>query len=128
MFKLPAGLTLLYTLAIAGFMVSRIPVFSGKKMGQRVSPEMLLPLIVVIVLFFALLISYPFEVLTVGVLAYLASLPFGWMSYRKHELKSAGNGSPVVQPQVAAADMADTTAPAGDTAERGGDGLPTTRH
>ena len=40
-------------------MVSRLPVFSGKQIGKRVPPEMVLPMFVVMVLFFALLISYP---------------------------------------------------------------------
>src|SRR6476469_6670712 len=78
-----------YTLAIAFLMVSRLPVFSGKKMGQRVSPEAVLPIFVFTVLFFALLISYPWEVLSIGVVLYLASLPFGWMSYRNHARKDA---------------------------------------
>jgi CDP-diacylglycerol--serine O-phosphatidyltransferase len=70
-------------------MVSRLPVFSGKRVGKRVSPDMVVPVFVVVVLFFALLISYPWIVLTVGTLAYLASLPFGLVSYRNHERKSA---------------------------------------
>ena len=57
-------LTFFYTLAIALLMVSRLPVFSGKRVGKRVPPEMVLPVFVVVVLFFALLISYPWEVLT----------------------------------------------------------------
>jgi CDP-diacylglycerol--serine O-phosphatidyltransferase len=89
LFRTPAILTLVYTLVIAALMVSRIPVFSGKRVGQRVPPEVLLPVFVVIVLFFALLISYPWEVLAVGTLIYLAALPFGWLSYQEHERKAA---------------------------------------
>src|ERR1700694_1814507 len=44
-------LTLSSTLAIATLMVSRLPVFSGKRVGKRVPPEMVLPAIVVVVLF-----------------------------------------------------------------------------
>jgi len=43
----------------------------------------------VVVLFFALLIAYPWEVLTVGTVLYLASLPFGWLTYRDNERKHA---------------------------------------
>jgi len=82
-------LTFLYTLAIALLMVSRLPVFSGKRVGKRVPPEMVLPVFVVVVLFFALLISYPWEVLTLGTLAYLACLPAGWLSYRNYQRKDA---------------------------------------
>ena len=67
----------LYTLAIAILMVSRLPVFSGKRVGKRVAPEMVLPVFVLVVAFFALLIAYPWVVLTIGTVLYLASLPFG---------------------------------------------------
>jgi CDP-diacylglycerol---serine O-phosphatidyltransferase len=79
--------TLVYTLAIAFLMVSRLPVYSGKKLGNRVPPEMVLPVFVVVVLFVALLVSYPWEVLTIGTLMYLAALPFSWLSYRNYERK-----------------------------------------
>jgi CDP-diacylglycerol--serine O-phosphatidyltransferase len=82
-------ITLFYTLAIAFLMVSRLPVFSGKRVGKRVPPEMVLPVFVGIVLFFALLISYPWEVLTAGTLTFLACLPLGWLSFRDHERKAA---------------------------------------
>jgi CDP-diacylglycerol--serine O-phosphatidyltransferase len=80
-------LTFFYTLAVALLMVSRLPVFSGKRVGKRVPPDMVLPVFVAVVLFFALLISYPWEVLTLGTLAYLACLPFGWLSYREYQRK-----------------------------------------
>ncbi|HTZ03091.1 MAG TPA: CDP-diacylglycerol--serine O-phosphatidyltransferase [Xanthobacteraceae bacterium] len=79
---------LFYTLAVAALMVSRLPVFSGKRVGTRVPPEMVGPLIVLVVLAIALLIAYPWIVLTAGTLAYLACLPFGWLSYRRHERRS----------------------------------------
>jgi CDP-diacylglycerol--serine O-phosphatidyltransferase len=81
-------LTLAYTLAVACLMVSRLPVFSGKRIGQRVPPEMVGPLVVVMVLAVALLIAYPWVLLTAGTLAYLVSLPFGWLSYRGYEQRS----------------------------------------
>jgi CDP-diacylglycerol--serine O-phosphatidyltransferase len=48
-----------------------------------------LPVFVLIVLFFALLISYPWEVLTIGTLIYLMTLPLGWLSYREAQRKTA---------------------------------------
>jgi len=77
--------TLFYTLAIAFLMVSRLPVLSGKKAGQRVPPDMVVPIFVVVVLFFALLISYPWQVLTVGTVAYIVCLPLGLVSYRRFQ-------------------------------------------
>ena len=90
-------LAFFYTLLIAFLMVSRLPVFSGKRVGKRVPPDMVLAVFVVVVLFFALLISYPWEVLTIGTLAYLTCLPLGWCSHRKYQRKDA---------QAAAAAMA----------------------
>jgi CDP-diacylglycerol--serine O-phosphatidyltransferase len=78
-----APLVLIYTVAMAFLMVSRVPVFSGKKVGKRVPPEMVLPLFILVVLLVALLISYPWEVLTVATVLYLASLPFGVLYYRR---------------------------------------------
>src|SRR5689334_8248453 len=80
-----APVTLVYTLVIGFLMVSKLPVYSGKKVGTRVPPDMVLPVFVLVVLFFALLLSYPWAVLTLGTIAYLASLPFGWLSYRDYE-------------------------------------------
>jgi CDP-diacylglycerol--serine O-phosphatidyltransferase len=81
-------LTLIYTLGIAWLMVSRLPVFTGKRIGTRVPPEMVGPAVIVMVLFVALLIAYPWILLTTGTLAYLVSLPFGWLSYRTYERRS----------------------------------------
>jgi CDP-diacylglycerol--serine O-phosphatidyltransferase len=82
-------LTFLYTLAIGLLMVSRLPVFSGKRVGKRVPPDMVLPVFVVVVAFFALLVSYPWAVLSIGALAYLCCLPFGWLAHRDYQRKDA---------------------------------------
>jgi CDP-diacylglycerol--serine O-phosphatidyltransferase len=82
-------LLVVYTLAIAFLMVSRLPVFSGKKVGKRVPPDVLLPVFVGVVLVFALLIAYPWPVLTIGAILYLASLPFGWIAHRDYLRRDA---------------------------------------
>jgi len=97
-------LTLFYTLGIASLMVSRLPVYSGKRIGKRVPPELVGPLIVVVVLFIALLVAYPWILLTAGTLAYLVSLPFGWLSYREYERRSResrAEAQPAAAPQSA---------------------------
>jgi CDP-diacylglycerol--serine O-phosphatidyltransferase len=96
----PAWLTLIYTLTIAALMVSRLPVLSGKKVGTRVRPDLVLPVIVVVVLVIALLVSYPWHVLTVGTALYLAALPLGWFSYQKHLEADAASAAPVPAPAV----------------------------
>ncbi|HLZ02039.1 MAG TPA: phosphatidylcholine/phosphatidylserine synthase [Bradyrhizobium sp.] len=85
-FTPPALLTALYTLLIAFLMVSRLPVYSGKSIRMRVPPELVLPVFVSVIFFIALLIGYPWHVLSAGTLLYLLSLPLGWKSYRDHKL------------------------------------------
>src|SRR3954447_6241961 len=96
--KFAAAVTLLYTLAIAFLMVSQLPVFSGKRVGKRVPPEMVLPVFVLVVLFTALLIAYPWWVLTAGTAIYLACLPVGWWSYREYQRKDAVAAAPAPPP------------------------------
>ena len=85
----PATLTALYTLLIAFLMVSRLPVFSGKTVRLRVPPEMVLPVFVGVIFFIALLIGYPWHILSACTVLYLLSLPAGWKSYRDHQRNSA---------------------------------------
>ncbi|HEY7666228.1 MAG TPA: CDP-diacylglycerol--serine O-phosphatidyltransferase, partial [Xanthobacteraceae bacterium] len=106
-----APVTLVYTLAIAFLMVSRLPVFSGKRVGKRVAPEMVLPVFVAVVLFFALLISYPWIVLTLGTVCFLASLPLGWLSYRRYQRKDAAAAAGQGAAHGAARTHAPTEAP-----------------
>src|SRR5262249_30996609 len=67
---LPAVVITLYVLAIAFLMVSRLPVFSGKKLSVRVPREMVLPVIVLVILVTALLISYPWHMLSAGTILF----------------------------------------------------------
>jgi CDP-diacylglycerol---serine O-phosphatidyltransferase len=97
--KPPAMLTALYTLLIAFLMVSRLPVFSGKTVRMRVPPEMVLPVFVSVIFFIALLIGYPWHILSAGSVLYLLSLPAGWKSYRDHARKAA---TPAATPADAA--------------------------
>jgi CDP-diacylglycerol--serine O-phosphatidyltransferase len=85
----PTWLTAAYTLVIGFLMVSRLPVFSGKQVRMRVAPEMVLPVFVSVVFFIALLISYPWHILSCCTVLYLLSLPWGWKSYRDQERSAA---------------------------------------
>jgi CDP-diacylglycerol---serine O-phosphatidyltransferase len=78
----PAAVTAAYTLLIAFLMVSRLPVFSGKTKRMRVPPELVLPAFVAVIVFIALLIAYPWHVLSIGTVLYLLGLPLGYKSYR----------------------------------------------
>jgi CDP-diacylglycerol---serine O-phosphatidyltransferase len=106
----PATLTALYTLVIAFLMVSRLPVFSGKTVRLRVPPEMVLPVFVSVVFFIALLIGYPWHILSACTVMYLFSLPAGWKSYRDYERKAAAQAAP--PPDVTPPNPASPFAPA----------------
>jgi CDP-diacylglycerol--serine O-phosphatidyltransferase len=105
----PATLTAFYTLLIAFLMVSRLPVFSGKTVRMRVPPEMVLPVFVSVVFFVALLIGYPWHILSAGSVLYLLSLPVGWKSYRDHERAAAAQAN--VPAEAAAASNPPATFP-----------------
>jgi CDP-diacylglycerol---serine O-phosphatidyltransferase len=96
--RLPATLTALYTLVIAFLMVSRLPVFSGKTVRMRVPPEMVLPVFVSVVFFIALLIGYPWIILSAGSVLFLLSLPMGWKSYRDHARNAAAQAAATAEP------------------------------
>jgi CDP-diacylglycerol---serine O-phosphatidyltransferase len=99
----PVSLTALFTLLIGFLMVSRLPVFSGKAVKLRVPREMVLPVVVAVVLFIALLISYPWQILSLLSIIYLVSLPLGWKSYRQQERDlAARQGSPIDVPPAPA--------------------------
>ncbi|QWG11549.1 CDP-diacylglycerol--serine O-phosphatidyltransferase [Bradyrhizobium sediminis] len=89
----PVMLTAFYTLLIAFLMVSRLPVFSGKTVRLRVPPEMVLPVFVSVIFFVALLIGYPWHILSAGSALYLLSLPLGWKSYRDHKRNAAAQAA-----------------------------------
>jgi CDP-diacylglycerol--serine O-phosphatidyltransferase len=111
--KAPAVLTAAYTLLIAFLMVSRLPVFSGKSVKMRVPPEMVLPVFVSVVFFIALLIGYPWHILSACSVLYLASLPLGWKSYRDHErIAASAAAAAATAGSAAPTSAASTFAPA----------------
>src|SRR5438270_676334 len=91
--KPPALLTAFYTLLIAFLMVSRLPVFSGKTVRMRVPPEKVLPVFVSVIFFIALLVGYPWHILSAASVLYLLSLPAGWKSYRDQAQAAAASAA-----------------------------------
>jgi CDP-diacylglycerol--serine O-phosphatidyltransferase len=81
---LTAPVVFLYTIAVGLLMVSKVPTWSGKLIGRRISRELVTPLFVSGVLIVAFLASFPWETMLVLTLAYLASLPLSWNSYQRH--------------------------------------------
>ncbi|WP_322883085.1 CDP-diacylglycerol--serine O-phosphatidyltransferase [Sinorhizobium medicae] len=71
-----------YTVLIAFLMVSRLPVWSGKS-ENRVRRDLVLPVILVVVLYVATLMTYTWETMAVTAVAYLVTLPFGARSWQR---------------------------------------------
>jgi CDP-diacylglycerol---serine O-phosphatidyltransferase len=93
-----AGFVLVYLVALALMMVSTIPTFSGKTLGQKVPRSFVLPVFVATVAFGALLISFPFEMLTLATLTYLGSLPLTFWHYQRLQRRQAQNKHPQKDP------------------------------
>jgi CDP-diacylglycerol--serine O-phosphatidyltransferase len=73
----------LYTLAMAALLVSTIPTFSGKLLGERISREYVLPALVGVAALVALLVTYPYGTLALVTVLYLATIP---ISYKRFQL------------------------------------------
>jgi CDP-diacylglycerol--serine O-phosphatidyltransferase len=110
-FTPPAMLTAFYTLLIAFLMVSRLPVFSGKTVRMRVPPELVLPVFVCVIFFIALLVSYPWQILSAGSALYLLSLPLGWKAYRDQKRAYEAANAPAPAAAAAPATTPSLTSP-----------------
>jgi CDP-diacylglycerol---serine O-phosphatidyltransferase len=82
-------IVLVYTVFIAFMMVSNIPTYSGKLLGERVGREWVLPIFVLAIGLVAFLFTYPYETLTALTIGYLAFIPLSWRAFRD---KSGGEG------------------------------------
>ncbi|QCI98227.1 CDP-diacylglycerol--serine O-phosphatidyltransferase [Agrobacterium larrymoorei] len=89
-----------YTVLIGYFLISRLPVWSGKS-ESRIRRDLVLPAILIVVLYVALLMSFTWEVLVVTVAAYLTFLPFsariwhkryGTLTIEDHDHEDHGDG------------------------------------
>ena len=65
-----------YTLAMAFLLVSTIPTFSGKSLGDKIKRELVLPILVGVASLVALVVTYPYGTMLMITLAYLAMIPF----------------------------------------------------
>jgi CDP-diacylglycerol---serine O-phosphatidyltransferase len=90
-----AGAAILYTILVAFLLVSRLPVYSGKSVG-RIRRDLVLPVLIAIAIYVALLMSYIWATLAVTALIYLATLPMGYRAWRRTY------GRPKVVPTVSA--------------------------
>ncbi len=75
----------LYTLVMAFLLVSTIPTYSGKLMGERIRGELILPIMTAAAALVGLLATYPYGTLTVLTIAYLAVIPLGYRRYQQQQ-------------------------------------------
>src|SRR5690606_34748825 len=70
-----------FTVLIAFLLVSRLPVYSGKSL--KIPGDRVLPVILGVVLYFLVLVTYPWYTLTASVAGYLIFLPFSVVAYSR---------------------------------------------
>jgi CDP-diacylglycerol--serine O-phosphatidyltransferase len=83
----PIYFVLAYALLVGVLMVSTIPTYSGKLLGERISREWVMPMFVLAGAVVALLVTYPFATLSIGTLLYLAMIPVSVSRYR-HQMQT----------------------------------------
>lgn len=83
-----------FTLLMAFLLVSRVPVYSGKSFGARIRRDLVLPLMLVVVLYVAVLMSFTWTTMTLTAFAYLMTLPFGARAWKRRYGKSSADGLP----------------------------------
>lgn len=105
---------LAYTLIIAFLMVSNVPTFSGKLIGERLPREWVLPAIFAAIGFVALLVTYPYETLVGATVCYLGSIVWSAKRYMGR-LADDALASNKTASESALADGAATKAPGGPT-------------
>ncbi len=105
---IPAWAVLVYVLIVAYLMISRLPTWSGKNVGKRVPTDMVVWLLIGSVAIVALLISYPFELLTLSALAYIAALPLGLLSWWRLRKRREIENEAALDDDTVAGDEQDT--------------------
>jgi CDP-diacylglycerol---serine O-phosphatidyltransferase len=107
------SIVLVYTLASAALLVSTIPTYSGKLLGERISRDYVMPIFVGVAAVVALLVTYPYETLTLVTLIYLALIP---VSYRRFQAKLQEPAAARTEPEaIQLARQVGPEVPAGET-------------
>lgn len=92
-----------YTMLIGVMMVSNIPTYSGKLLGERIGREWVLPIFILVMLALACLVTYPYATLAIASIAYLVSIPLTLKRFRALErahAPAAGVPAPIAEAPV----------------------------
>lgn len=79
--KFAMSIVLFYTLCMAVMMISTIPTYSGKLLGERIQREWVLPTFILAVGFVACLLTFPYETLSLSSLVYILIIPLSWRRF-----------------------------------------------
>lgn len=83
-----------FTVGVALLLVSQLPVYSGKSSGMRVRRDLVLPLMLAIVGYVALLFSYTWTTLALTAAVYFAMLPFSVRAYARRAERAVREAQP----------------------------------
>ncbi|KQT50815.1 CDP-diacylglycerol--serine O-phosphatidyltransferase [Aureimonas sp. Leaf454] len=81
--KATALVSAAYLLLIGFLMASRIPTWSGKTIGVQISRDYVIPVILVLVLYVVLLVSFLWQTLSATAIAYFVGMIFSVRSFRR---------------------------------------------
>ncbi|AWC24739.1 CDP-diacylglycerol-serine O-phosphatidyltransferase [Aminobacter sp. MSH1] len=98
-----------FAILVAFLLVSRLPVYSGKKLSIR--REYLLPVMLVAVFYVLLLTVYPWQTLTASVIGYLIFLPLSASAYARRA-RIEGEKAVAAAAEAETTDVSDETKPA----------------
>lgn len=92
-------IALVYTVAVGLLMVSWLPTWSGKGVS-RVPREHVLTIMICVVFVGALLVSYPWEMLSLGSFVYIACIPVAYLQYQKLKRTYVAASGGMINPEA----------------------------
>ncbi|MEX6505040.1 phosphatidylcholine/phosphatidylserine synthase [Jiella sp. M17.18] len=92
--EITAGVTSVYLVLVGLLMASRLPTWSGKGIGIRVPRDTAIPIIMALVLYVAVLLSFFWVTLTFTMIAYLVSIVFSVRAFRRRAARDRVSESP----------------------------------
>ncbi len=100
----------LYLLFCAFLTISTVPMYAGKTLGAKVPRSWVAPIFISVILVTALVVAYPFEMLSLIVIGYFAGIPLSVQQFRALELADR-NAAAKASAEAAKAPHAPTPAP-----------------
>lgn len=93
-----ASVTSVYTIAIGFIMVSNLPVWSGKTLGGRIRRTAVMPLILGVVLYAAVLGNFTWTTLSLSAFGYLCFLPVSYRLWKRQARLEAQRAARDLEP------------------------------